>query len=58
MSRVTIQSLLCQATLAIAYIRRYVAIFCCFTLCISWMFASTMFASTPARTLVTTSGTR
>jgi hypothetical protein len=30
-----IQSLLCQATLAIAYVRRYVAIFCCLALAIS-----------------------
>jgi hypothetical protein len=53
MLRVIIQSLLCQAMLAIANVRRYVAIFCCFALCISWMFASA-----PAWTQVTTSGTR
>ncbi len=38
---VIIRSLLFQATLAIAYVRRYVAIFYCLALSISWMFAAT-----------------
>ena len=62
MLRVIIRSLLCQAALAIAYVRRYVAIFCCLAFCISFVFASTpawtqvpAFVSGPGITVTTSS---
>ncbi len=57
MLRLTIRSLLFQATLAIAYLRRYLVIFCCLTFSVS-MFASSQApasASDPGITVTTSS---